>query len=186
MAAPTSSDPLDVLLAHNHWATRVVLEKCCRLTPEQFQHRFPIGPGSLHDTLTHIVGAMRRWTDRFAERGLRPPLEPAGPLAKGSLPPPARTPDELVVLLDEAAQDLASVARARPMESLVHVAFGEKTYTFTRGAAIMHVLTHGEHHRAQCLNMIRHLGVAGLSENLPEIDVLDWQAVVETGEAGEA
>jgi uncharacterized damage-inducible protein DinB len=41
---------------------------------------------------------------------------------------------------------------------------------------LAHVTTHGMHHRAQCLNMLRRLEVAGLSDNLPELDVLEWQA----------
>ena len=40
---------------------------------------------------------------------------------------------------------------------------------------LVHVTTHGMHHRAQCLNMLRHLGVPGVSDRLPEIDPLDWQ-----------
>lgn len=46
---------------------------------------------------------------------------------------------------------------------------------FEIGAALVHVTTHGMHHRAQCLNMLRHLGVPGISDRLPEIDPLDWQ-----------
>ena len=38
------------------------------------------------------------------------------------------------------------------------------------------VATHGMHHRAQCLNMLRQLAAPGVSDRLPEIDVLDWAA----------
>ena len=55
-----TADPLDILLRHDHWGTRRVLEICATLTPEQFQQRFEIGPGSLHNTLAHVIGAMRR------------------------------------------------------------------------------------------------------------------------------
>jgi uncharacterized damage-inducible protein DinB len=40
---------------------------------------------------------------------------------------------------------------------------------------LIHVTTHGMHHRAQCLNMLRQLAVPGISDRLPEIDVLEWQ-----------
>jgi hypothetical protein len=30
------------------------------------------------------------------------------------------------------------------------------------------------HHRAQCLNLLRHLDVAGISDHLPDIDVLEF------------
>ena len=58
---PPLSDPFDILLAHDRWATHIVLDRCERLTPEQFSTSFPIGPGEsggLRATLTHIVGAM--------------------------------------------------------------------------------------------------------------------------------
>jgi uncharacterized damage-inducible protein DinB len=35
------------------------------------------------------------------------------------------------------------------------------------------VATHGMHHRAQCLNMLRQLAAPGVSDRLPEIDVLE-------------
>ena len=39
------------------------------------------------------------------------------------------------------------------------------------GAAIAHVITHSMHHRAQVLNMMRHLGM----KDLPEGDVFSWE-----------
>ncbi len=60
------SDPLDIMLAHNEWATRNVLEACAKLTPEQFHKTFEIGPGTLHNATLHIVGAMRTWTQTLA------------------------------------------------------------------------------------------------------------------------
>ncbi|RMH26245.1 MAG: hypothetical protein D6693_07555 [Planctomycetota bacterium] len=35
---------------------------------------------------------------------------------------------------------------------------------------VTHVCTHGMHHRAQCLNMLRRLGV----ETLPPSSVVEW------------
>lgn len=60
------SDPIDIMLAHNEWATRNVLEACAKLTPEQFHKTFEIGPGTLHNATLHIVGAMRTWTQTLA------------------------------------------------------------------------------------------------------------------------
>ena len=61
-----ASNPLDILLAHDHWATRQILDACAKLTPEQFHRRFEMGPGSLHDTVTHMLAAMRVWADLLA------------------------------------------------------------------------------------------------------------------------
>ena len=54
-----------------------------------------------------------------------------------------------------------------------------RTYTFTRGVTLVHVCTHGTHHRAQCINMLRHLNVPGVSDKLPDPSTVDWQAATE-------
>jgi uncharacterized damage-inducible protein DinB len=101
-----------------------------------------------------------------------------------------RTPQELLALLGEAAIDLRAVAakwRSKPQGLATTVQLewpreggGMNRYTFTRGCCLTHVCTHGMYHRAQCMNMLRHLKVAGLSENLPEVDTIDWQGQVES------
>jgi len=47
---------------------RQILDACGKLTDEQFHQRFDIGLGSLHDTTTHILGAMRWWGDLLTGR----------------------------------------------------------------------------------------------------------------------
>ena len=56
----------------------------------------------------------------------------------------------------------------------------KRRYRFTHGAVIVHVCTHGMHHRAQCLNMLKQLKVPGLSDKLPDPSVTDWVAETET------
>lgn len=189
-----SADPLHILLEHNRWATKRVLTFCEELSETQFNERFDIGPGSLNNTLTHIVGAMRRWADRIDGRPLRPTIEvPEGSTwtffggpEQGPRPEvPRRSPKELKRLLDEAAVDLRAVADRcvqRGLATVFVVNFGSKVYHFTYGAALTHVTTHGMHHRAQCLNMLRRLNAPCMSRQDVEIGVIDWQAEVETGE----
>ena len=155
-------DLLEILLAHDRWASVQILEACERLLAEQFQQRFDMGPGSLHDTLTHVVGAMRTWTDTLAEAELRPRPETDGQ---------RRTPREIRALLEESWREFAAEARRRPLaETVVRRLRDGRTLTFTRGEVIAHVTTHGMHHRAQCLNMLRQLGVTPL----PASSVADW------------
>ena len=173
-APRAASDPLDILLRHDAWATREVLRACSGLTDEQWHRRFEIGPGSLHDALTHVVGAMLRWADRIdgPPTELRPSIEGIA----------RRTPAELLALLEAAESGLAASAdraRARGLGTEFDVTLAGKTHRFTLGAALVHVTTHGMHHRAQCLNMLRHLGAPGISDRLPEIDPLDWQLQAE-------
>jgi len=165
-----SGDPLDSMLAHDAWATREVLRTCATLDDGAWHRTFEIGLGSLHDTLTHIVGAMFRWADRIDG----PPREVRPSIENGT----RRTPAELHALLALAAADLAaSAARARHrgLASQSEVTLSGTTYRFTPGGMLAHVATHGTHHRAQCLNMLRRLNIAGVSGRLPEIDFLAWE-----------
>ena len=154
-----TSNPLDILLLHNQWATRQILLACEKLTADQFHQRFPIGPGSLHDTTTHIVGAMHIWIDRLAGQHQRPRLEGT-----------RRIVGELLALLDEACMELSRAAAAFPLDHTATMTRGAKEYTFSRGGILTHVTTHGMHHRAQCLNMLRQLAV----DPLPTSSVVEW------------
>jgi len=159
-------DPLEILLAQNLWATRNVLEACGKLSHEKFHQRFEMGRGSLHDTLTHILAALRGWGDMLAGREQRDRLDEQGV---------QRTPRQLTTLLDEISADIESSAVAHPLESTATGSRGGRSYTFTRGAVLTHLMTHGMHHRAQCLNMLRRLGI----EPLPPTSVLEWMLMVD-------
>jgi uncharacterized damage-inducible protein DinB len=154
----------DRFLQHNAWATRVLLERCRSLTSQQFHERFDIGPGSLHNTLRHVIGAMFRWADRIADRPVRESIEKN---------PQPQTPDELLALLAQAARELEEVVSSVDTEGrhdeMMQAEFGPER--FARGTAIVHVLTHGAHHRAQAINMLRRLGMA----DLPVLDGITWE-----------
>jgi uncharacterized damage-inducible protein DinB len=154
-----TSDPIEILLAHDRWATARIIEACAKLTPEQFHQRFEMGPGSLHDTVTHILGAMQVWGDLLAGREQRP--RPEGK---------QWTTDQLQKMLDETAADMAASAKKHPLDGIVSRVREGKTYQFTRAAVLTHVTTHGMHHRAQCLNMLRQVGV----KPLPASSVTEW------------
>ena len=74
------------------------------------------------------------------------------------------TSDPTVVLLEQNRW------AAHPADELVTGSRGDRTFTFARGAVLSHVMTHGMHHRAQCLNMLRHVGV----DPVPPSSVLEW------------
>jgi uncharacterized damage-inducible protein DinB len=160
-----TSNPLDILLAHDHWATGQILAACAKVTPEQFHQRFEMGPGSLHDTTTHVLAAMRAWGDLLAGREQRPRLEGT-----------KRTIDELTKMLEEIATEFAALIRAHPVDGIVLRIRDGKTYSFSRGAVLTHVATHGMHHRAQCLNMLRQLGL----KPLPPSSVAEWAMTVDS------
>ncbi|MCA9311644.1 MAG: DinB family protein, partial [Phycisphaerales bacterium] len=130
-----------------------------------FHQRFEMGVGSLHDTLLHVLGAMRGWGDLLAGREQRERLEAGG----------RRTCAELAALLADLSDELERLAAAHPLEEVVTGARGGRSFSFTRGGVLTHVTTHGMHHRAQCLNMLRQLGV----EPLPPVAVVEWILMVD-------
>ncbi len=152
--------PFKILLAYDRWAARLILDACAKLSPEQFHQRFDLGPGSLHDTTVHMLGAMKTWTQTLAgqEPGAR--LEQGGP----------RSPADVIALLEVCARDFAAEAGRLPLSETVTRSRDGKSFTFTRGAVCMQVMTHGAHHRAQCLNMLKQLGV----KPLPFSSVAEW------------
>ncbi len=160
-----ASDPALILLAHNHWATRSVLDACAGLSDEQLDREFDMGVGTLRTTMTHVLGAMRGWGDLLAGREQRERLEASGP----------HTPVALLELLDGIAGEIFELATSRPHDEIVSGERGGKTYSFSRGAVLTHVTTHGMHHRAQALNMLRRLGV----DPLPPSSVLEWIFMVD-------
>ena len=68
-------------------------------------------------------------------------------------------------------------SRRRPLgEPVTRRTRDGRTIRLTRGAVLAHVATHGAHHRAQCLNMLRQLGVSPL----PPTSVAEWTWLGET------
>ena len=157
-------DLLERLIRHDAWMTRQFLEHCRSLTDEQFHHAFDIGPGTLHDTLLHNVDVMFGWADRIADRERRP-----------NLPERRYAIDELLTQLDDAAAALETTARAvhdeDRLDEMMAVTHDGRTWQFTRGTAIAHVITHGMHHRAQALNMFRRAGAPCALDG----DVIEWE-----------
>lgn len=161
-----SSDPTTILIQHNRWATAQLLNACESLSSEQFNQAFPIGPGSLYQNLRHILGAMRGWGDLLGGREQRPRLEEED-----------LSIEDMRRMLDSLTDDLAQSVARHPVDEIVTGERGGRTYSFSRGAVITHLMTHGMHHRAQCLNMLRQLGVSPL----PPSSIMEWTMIGDNG-----
>ena len=153
------TDPHAVMIAHDRWANVLMYETCKGLSEEQFHQRFEMGEGSLHDNLVHNLGAMRGWTDVLDEVPNRDRLEEG-----------RYTIDEIVELHGSVSADFERAAMRQPFDTVIHRDRGERSYAFPVGGIVSRVMTHSMHHRAQCLNMLRHLGV----EQLPQSSVMEW------------
>lgn len=160
-------DILDRLLGHDAWTTRQLLLRCHALTDEQLDQDFDIGHRSLRRTLLHIIRNMEVWTDLIASQPIRsdPGTESSGRSVSG-----------LINRLDVVAEELALVAsrivREGGLDELFVDSLDDPPAKKSYGGAIVHVLTHSMHHRAQVLYLLRRLGVQDLIEG----DVLSWEA----------
>jgi len=157
----STADILEILLSHDQWATEQILDACATLTDEQFHQSFPIGPGSLHDTITHMLGAMQTWTQTLSGKQLGSRVDQDGK---------KRTLAELQALAKSCYREFALEAHQRPLDEMVSRQRAGKTFQYSRAVVVAHVATHGMHHRAQCLNMLRHLDV----KPLPPSSVAEW------------
>ncbi len=159
------SDPVEILVAHNQWATKKIIEACANLTPKQMEQTFEMGPGCLQKSLVHILGAMQGWGDMLAGREQRPRLENS-----------SQSLAAMTSLLQQLSEDILASTQNHPSNESVTGERGGRSFTFKRGAVITHVMTHGMHHRAQCLNMLRHLGV----DPLPPSSIMEWTMMGES------
>ncbi len=159
-------DLLDRLLAHDAWTTRQLLARCRDLPDNELDHEFDFAHRTLRATFLHVIWNMEAWSDQIAGLPIRKKLadDPHGRSLVG-----------LFERLDAAETDLGRAARGvrdrggydeRWVDKDADPPLG-RTY----GSTILHVITHGMHHRAQILLMMKNLGVA----NLPEGDVLSWE-----------
>lgn len=152
-------DLLDRLLEHDAWTTRQLLLLCRNLSDEQLDRDFDIAHRTVRRTLVHIIYNLEAWSDCLSGRPLR--------AIQGE------SIAELIARLDRAAAEFAEIARRVAARSgwdeqwVDPLDAAQRSY----GGTIAHVITHGMHHRAQLLYMLRRLGVT----DLPEGDVLSWE-----------
>jgi uncharacterized damage-inducible protein DinB len=159
-------DILDRLLGHDAWTTRQLLLRCRELDATQLQQPFDVGHGTVDETLRHMIGNVRTWTD----------LMNGDPQAGAGASLDGTSIDELIVQHDAVASDFAILARRIRAEGRFDDTWldtlddppKDKTY----GGAIAHVITHNMHHRGELLHMLQRLGVS----DLPEGDLLGWEA----------
>jgi uncharacterized damage-inducible protein DinB len=161
---------LEKLLRHDAWTTRLLLTRSAGLPDAALDQPFDMGHRTLRRTFQHIVGNMECWCNLILARPQR-----AKP----------HTPDDtipaLLARLDVIAGELVAFGRS-------FSATGREDDVFTDyldrppseksvGTALIHLTTHGMHHRAQCLWMMRQLGL----RDLPEGDVFSWEKAYAMG-----
>ena len=161
MTHDIATDPAAVLLDFEDWATHRMLDACEPLSDLQLDRAFEMGLGTLRKTLVHNIGAMIGWTGVMNES--EPDFDPDFEGEEPSI-------DRLRSTHERAMDDFRAAATAgSPADVFSRERKGTVT-TYSRGGIVTHVVTHSMHHRAQCLNMLRQLGI----ETQPESSVFQW------------
>jgi len=148
------------LLEHNHWANDALIDACARLSADQLDKPFDMSRGSLRAIVTHTLGAMRGWTDVLAKRDQRERLDENHPY----------TPQDWSRMEPEIHAQLVDAALSGPMDEILTPERQGQTHRFVRAHVIAHVTTHGVHHRAQCIHILKQLG----ADPLPKSSVVEW------------
>jgi uncharacterized damage-inducible protein DinB len=150
-----------VLLEFDTWANARLFDACELLDNTALDREFEMGLGSIRKSLLHNLGAMIGWT------GVLQKVE--DPFA-GMREENAHSIEEIRATQLSASKAFHAAVLTGSFDDTMTREREEKTVVFTRGGICAHVMTHSMHHRAQCPNMLRHLGVDGLPEN----SVFQW------------
>lgn len=156
---------LERLLRHDAWTTRELLLRAAKLPDAALDQEFDLGYRTLRRTFVHMISNMECWCDLMTG-------SPQREIVPGEA---ANSIDGLIERLDRAAAELLALGESVEREGRVDDEFVDALDNPPRrkplGAGLVHIATHGMHHRAQCLYILRRLGAA----DLPEGDALSWE-----------
>ncbi len=163
---PAQGDPPRVTVAvlrtqldYSDWADGRVRDVAAALPEEQLDRRFDIGQGTIRGTLGHLLVAQEWWVANWTSA------------ARVAFPPTER----LAIAELDARWARVRAARSafldglRDADLLGHVSVRGRSgdREFPLGVTLLQIGQHGTYHRAQLLNMFRHVGAA-----VPGLDVL--------------
>lgn len=145
--------------AYNAWANNRIFNTVAVLPTEHYKQDMKSSHGSIHSTLTHIVGAEKVWLERF--RGNPQPF-----LKAEDIP----TVAELRAIWEQVGHDTAQWIGTMTDKTLQDV-FEMKTlkgdvYRHVYWQAFQHVVNHSSYHRGQITIMLRQLGAQPVSTDL--------------------
>ena len=139
---------------YNDWARDGLLRLTAGLSDAQLDRPFEMGAGSLRATIYHLWAAEYGWLDRWQPgRATQYDAECHGE----SIAEIGRRFRQTAAARDAF---LGGMDDARLAEKITCTSKRWGTANFSFGDMMLHVCNHGAHHRAQAINMLRHLGVA--------------------------
>lgn len=158
---------IEAQFEHGDWARNQLLAACDELSDAALDRPFEMGPGSLRKSLRHLWEAERIWQNRWSGKA-----DPNNVTSDEAIAPAA-----LRQLHDETATERVAFVRGLSAGELdqpfTYQNMRGDSFSFPIGDLMAHVCNHGVHHRAQALNMLRHVG-----GELPRMDFLVYRGVM--------
>jgi len=143
---------IDSLYDYNDWANHRILELCQGLSDLQLDQPKPMGFGTLRATLFHILAADRIWLERWQGIAWRPfPMDPQGMSLQDMA--------DALQQISHQRTALIHAERDSHWSRMVDYRDSKQTpYHHRLRDLLLHVFSHGVHHRAQALNYLKDLG----------------------------
>ena len=143
---------IKLLNAYSAWATNRIFEAVEKLSDEEAARDMKSSHGSIHGTLTHLVGAEKMWLSRMLgtpdKAMIRPPDVPAiADVRKTWEQTGFATAKFLGGMTDRKLQETFTMSASTG---------GEFTHTFAQ--ALQHVVDHSTYHRGQVVTLMRQMG----------------------------
>lgn len=147
------------LLLYTLWADRICLKAADGVRPEDLRRDTGTSFGSLFGTLSHILGAERRWLSRFEGKLLD--VADAADFADG---------EALNASWAETAAEmnffLASLTAEQLAADLTWTTAAGVTFTRPLWQPVLHLVNHSTYHRGQVVSLLRQMGYAAPSTDL--------------------
>jgi uncharacterized damage-inducible protein DinB len=151
---------LERYFAYNDWANDQILAAVEDAEPAVLDRDFAMGPGSIRKTLTHLLDVDRWWQRNWSNAAQ--PWQASEALDAAALSarwqPLRAERNAFVAGLDQTSAD--RILTVTPAGFSVQVRVVE---------SLLQLCTHGTHHRAQLVNMLRQSGRPALA-----LDLIDW------------
>ena len=153
---------LEAYFAYGDWATDRVIAAARRLPDAALDQKFEMGLETIRNTIRHVHHAEWWWFENWNGRAAVFPKDPdrvALDAHAAELNRFRAARDQWVAARSDA--DLQQLVAAEPRPGML--------LRFPLGVTLLQLCTHGTHHRAQALNMLRHAG-----GEPPALDLVIW------------
>lgn len=145
------------LYNYNRWANARVLEAAAKLNPEQYTRDLSNSFHSIHDTLTHILGAEWIWLRRWLGESPKALLNPA------DFPDLAALRAKWLDVEREQMAFVNGLTDAQLNASVSYLNTKGQTWTYPLWQMLQHLVNHSSYHRGQVTTMLRQLGAEPVS-----------------------